>query len=161
MVGAFYTDTLAQPDNEARVSALIGKVMADIGVDSRHTVLYGTSKGASGALLHSLRTGLKAVCVEPILHADDYYVRRYRDSHFTCGMFPRDKRELFAAHLAADGPEAERVVIYSSHSPQLPYIRDIAMDSPAATGSPSSTCRVRRSRTTRTWPPPRWACRSR
>jgi hypothetical protein len=129
VVGAFYTDTLAQPDNEARVSALIGKVMADLGVEPRHTVLYGASKGASGALLHSLRMGLNAVCVEPIL-ADDYYVRRYRDSHFTAGIFPRDKRELFASHLAADGPEAGRVVIYSSRSPQLPYIRDIAMDSP-------------------------------
>ncbi|GAB3505032.1 XcbB/CpsF family capsular polysaccharide biosynthesis protein [Pseudoxanthomonas daejeonensis] len=129
VVGAFYTDTLAQPDNEARVSALIAKVMADLAVDPRYTVLYGTSKGASGALLHSLRTGLKAVCVEPIL-SDDYYVNRYRDSHFTRGLFPRDKRELFAAHLSADGPGAERVVVYSSRSPQLPYIREIAMDSP-------------------------------
>lgn len=128
VVGAFYADTLAQPDNEARVAALIGKVMADLGIEPRHTVLYGASKGASGALLHSLRTGLNAVCVEPIL-SDDYYVRRYRDSHFTCGVFPRDKQDLFAGLLATERPAARRVVIYSSQSPQLPYIRDIGMAS--------------------------------
>ncbi|OZB51419.1 MAG: hypothetical protein B7X38_13330 [Stenotrophomonas sp. 14-69-23] len=128
VVGAFYTDTLAQPDNEARVSALITRVMAELDIEPRHTVLYGASKGGSGALLHSLRTGLNAVCVEPIL-SDDYYVRRYRDSHFTCGVFPRDKRELFSAALATACPPARRLLIYSSQSPQLPYIRDIAMAS--------------------------------
>jgi len=128
VVGAFYTDTLAQPDNEARISALIAKVIADLGIAMDHVVLYGASKGASGALLHSLRTGLNAVCVEPIL-ADDYYVRRYRDSHFTRGVFPRDKRELFTGLLAADCPAARRVLIHSRQSPQLPYIQQIAMAS--------------------------------
>nr|WP_241093445.1 XcbB/CpsF family capsular polysaccharide biosynthesis protein [Xanthomonas sp.] len=128
VVGAFYTNTNAQPDNEERVAALIAKVALDLAIAPQHIVLYGASKGASGALLHSLRSGMKLVCVEPIL-SDDYYLHRYRDSHFTQGLFPRSKQALFAHHLAAEGAPAERVVIYSDKSPQFPYIRDIAMQS--------------------------------
>lgn len=130
VVGAFYADTIAQPDNESRVSALITKVAADLGVERQHVVLYGASKGGTGALLHSLNTGFKAVCVDPIL-ADDYYVRRFRDSHFTQGVFPQDKRELFTMRLSAPAPDADRAVICSTRSPQYPYIDEIAQRSPA------------------------------
>ncbi len=129
VVGAFYTNTNGQPDNEERVAALIAKVATNLGIAPPNTVLYGASKGASGALLHSLRSGMKLVCVEPIL-SDDYYLRRYRDSHFTHGLFPRGKQELFAHQFASEAAAAQRIVIYSNRSPQFPYIRDIAMESP-------------------------------
>ena len=128
VVGAFYTDTIGQPDNEARVSALVAKVIADLAISHNNVVLYGASKGASGALLHSLRLGLNLVCVEPIL-ADDYYVRTHRDSHFTQGLFPQDKRELFTHLLSTTEDDASRIVILSRRSPQYPYIRQVAMDS--------------------------------
>lgn len=133
VVGAFYLDTVRNPDNTKRVQRLIAATAINNGIALENLVLYGASKGGTGALYHGLTGGYKVVAVDPIV-SDDYYMHRYNDSHFTAdGVFiePKDavfkrlvNRQIeFDSHLTGEPTTAS--VIYSERSPQYPAIETI------------------------------------
>ncbi|KIQ97618.1 XcbB/CpsF family capsular polysaccharide biosynthesis protein [Lysobacter sp. A03] len=126
VVGGWYMDTYGIPDNEAHVQALIERVVSKAGVKSEDVVFYGVSKGGSAALYHGLQGKYRVVAVDPIL-ADDYYVNTFRDSHFTVGVFPKDKLDKFKALSVAIDPKgiAPTAIICSERSPQFPYITSV------------------------------------
>jgi hypothetical protein len=122
VVGSFYMNTNFLHDNEQRISNLIRKVMAEHGIVSPHVVLYGTSKGATGALYHGIKNDLRFVAVDPIV-SDEHYVQTYNDSHFTVGTFPENKEAVFRRLMKeADTMPQNSSVIYSTNSPQYKYI---------------------------------------
>lgn len=130
VVGSFYIGNNFDPDNASRVQAVIRKVQEELKIEQSSVVLYGASKGGTGALYHALLGNYNAVSVDPIT-SDEQYVRRYSDSHFTIGTFPADKSEIFAdlTHHCAP-PTSSISVITSPRSPQYPYIDRVIRSSP-------------------------------
>lgn len=115
VLGGFYSPTTFVPDRMERVTRLIEHVAEDLGVPDSRVILYGASKGGTGALLYGLTNdhGWKAIAVDPVVD-DRHYEEVYRDSHWTSGsVFLHRKVDLFRS--AVDkfnfGPVAEGVPI--------------------------------------------------
>nr|WP_164930051.1 XcbB/CpsF family capsular polysaccharide biosynthesis protein [Brachybacterium faecium] len=121
--GAFYLNTTFLPSNAQNVQDLIRDFAASLGVVDNRIVLYGASKGGTGATYHGLRAGLKFVAVDPIL-SDEWYETHESDYHYTAdGVFPRPKQEVFeglVAHVSGsvDRDPPRGVVVTSDKSPQ-------------------------------------------
>lgn len=127
--GAFYMDTAALPQNSANVHNLIRIVAHRLRVRDDGIVLYGASKGGSGALFHGLSAGWKFVSVDPIV-SDEWYELHKRDYHFTSGgIFPSPKQAVFGelvSELSRNRlSQMNSVIVTSSRSPQYSYISDI------------------------------------
>lgn len=127
--GAFYLDTTALPENSLNIHRLIDEMVARFGVHRSNVVIYGASKGGTGAVYHGLAGGWRYVAVDPIL-SDEWYETYKNDYHFTAGgTFPRSKQEVFFelfAELSRDcnAPDLDSVLITSSRSPQFAYISE-------------------------------------
>lgn len=123
VVGAYYMNTNALPNNEDHVQSLVCRTMEMLSLRQQDVVLYGVSKGGTAALLHGIKGGFKVVSIDPIL-ADEHYIVEWQDSHFTTGVFPEDKKDRFS-RLFANFPK-DRVspisIVTSERSPQHPYI---------------------------------------
>lgn len=121
--GAFYMDTTAQPRNGDAVHNLVAGIISEHSLENSDVVLFGASKGGTGAAYHGLRGGWKFVATDPIL-SDEWYEQNDRDYHFTTGgIFPRSKQEVFAdliprASRQLSTADARSVVITSDRSPQ-------------------------------------------
>ncbi|MET3949921.1 XcbB/CpsF family capsular polysaccharide biosynthesis protein [Arthrobacter sp. UYEF36] len=135
VVGAFYLNTVRNPNNTERIRRLITETATAHQVSFGDVVLYGASKGGTGALYHGLTGGFKCLAVDPVI-SDDYYVSTYQDSHFTTdGVFPERKQDVFAriidhaldsdSKTSAEGTKT--AVIYSERSPQYGAIQEIAV----------------------------------
>lgn len=136
VVGAFYLNTHRNPDNVKRVQRLLNEVLIENSIPRGNVVLYGASKGGTAALFHGMTGGFKYISVDPIV-SDDYYVNKFRDSHFTQGgIFVRTKDEVFEdlvsnrLRYTATVPsrEAEGAVILSERSPQYSAITTTLVD---------------------------------
>lgn len=136
VVGAFYLNTARDPNNTERVRRLITETALAHNVSFDDIVLYGASKGGTGALYHGLTGGFKCLAVDPVI-SDDYYVSTYQDSHFTTdGVFPESKQDVFARviehALDSDSKTSDErtktAVIYSERSPQFGAIQEIAVE---------------------------------
>ena len=121
VVGSFYLNSLALPDNEANIYTCIKETAERLGVQGGNIVLYGGSKGGTAAAFYALRHGWRGVAADPIL-SDEHYVRKYGDLHFTVGTFAATKQERFAELVQDIHPDARLSVICSTRSPQYPYI---------------------------------------
>lgn len=122
VVGSFYLNTRALPQNEAHIWARIAATAAELKVTRDNIVLYGTSKGGTAATFYALRHGLRAVAVDPIL-SDEHYIKAHHDLHFTQGTFADPKQARFQALIRNElHPEAKLSLICSRRSPQFAYI---------------------------------------
>ncbi|MDJ0356571.1 XcbB/CpsF family capsular polysaccharide biosynthesis protein [Paenarthrobacter sp. PH39-S1] len=133
VVGAFYLDTARDPGNTKRIQRLITETALNNEIALSDVLLYGASKGGTGALYHGLTGGFKTVAVDPIV-SDEYYLHRYNDSHFTAdGVFnePKDAvfKRLVNRNIESDsrltGEPTTASVIYSERSPQYSAIETI------------------------------------
>jgi len=124
VVGSFYLNSLALPQNEANIYACIADTAASLGVMPGSIVLYGGSKGGTAAAFYAMRHGWRAVAADPIV-SDEHYVKKYNDLHFTQGTFPATKQERFSELVQDVHPDARVSVICSTRSPQFPYIDEI------------------------------------
>lgn len=125
--GAFYLDTTAVPDNSQRVNEFIAATAREHDVPQEKIVLYGASKGGTGAAYHGLAAGWKFVAVDPIV-SDEWYEEHERDYHFTSGsVFPRPKQDVFSelvneVSCSRRTSDQRSVIVTSSRSPQFTYI---------------------------------------
>ncbi|AZL14889.1 hypothetical protein CXR25_14920 [Brevibacterium aurantiacum] len=128
--GAFYLDTRFMPDNSSKIRRLIQSTVNEQSIDADNVVLFGASKGGTGALYHGLTGGWKFVAVDPII-SDSWYEQYENDYHFTAdGVFLRSKQEIFAeliGQVAAEprGDSLNSVIVTSSRSPQYPITSEI------------------------------------
>ncbi|TGD34755.1 XcbB/CpsF family capsular polysaccharide biosynthesis protein [Leuconostoc mesenteroides] len=81
MYGSHYVNSVNFPNYERRIQGLINKVSKNLLVKKENIVLYGTSKGGTGALVHSLIGNYKSVSIDPIINANEYN-NKMRDIHF-------------------------------------------------------------------------------
>lgn len=128
VVGSFYLNTKYHPDNTGRIQRLISTFCERNSIDPKDVVLYGGSKGATGAFYHGLIGSYKVVAVEPIV-SDDHYHRKYNDMHFTRdSVFTNTKEEEFRQVIDNKLAQSTKIapssliLIYSERSPQAKYI---------------------------------------
>jgi hypothetical protein len=128
--GAFYLDTSYLPDNSSRIQRLIQAIIDEHRIEAENVVLFGASKGGTGAFYHGLSGGWKFVAVDPIL-SDSWHVDHENDYHFTTGgIFPRSKQEVFAELIGRTSANPHSalyssVIVTSSRSPQYTYTADL------------------------------------
>ena len=136
VVGAFYLNTTHLPKNADNIQQVIEDVRKENGIAHDSVVLYGASKGGTGALFHAIQGHYRCVAVDPIVD-DEHYIVRYNDAHFTGnGVFPETKKHLFGRIMGdiARLPEPSQAtpvrwsVICSGNSPQYKYISRTLID---------------------------------
>ncbi|MCX2782478.1 XcbB/CpsF family capsular polysaccharide biosynthesis protein [Microbulbifer thermotolerans] len=130
VVGGYYMNTNYLINNEKNIQNLIKKISQEKEIEQKNIVLYGVSKGGSGALLHSLVGGYKSVCVDPIV-ADSYYEKFMNDAHFTIGTFPESKEQRFSRLVKLSNIEVVREtisIVTSKNSPQFSIIYETLGD---------------------------------
>lgn len=134
-VGGFYLPTTWDPDRHIKVEALIEDIADELSVVDRRVVLYGPSKGGTGALFYSLFSQLRWACVaiDPVVD-DHYYESRHNDLHWTAGnLFKYRKKELFLrlADAVEPGDNESRIAIISSpRSPLCGSIQNVVESIP-------------------------------
>lgn len=128
VLGSFYLNSNADMDFENKVEALIRKIKLDYSIADEHTVLYGTSKGATGALYHGIKMGLNTLAVDPIL-SDVHYLENFNDLHFVEGVFPEYKQDKFS-RLFEDNINKDLTnikLVTSPNSEQFKYISELVL----------------------------------
>jgi len=93
--GSFYLNTIGLPENENNIQSLISEICNEYHIDIESVVLYGASKGATGALYHGLIGNYKIIAVDPVLD-DEHYINKLNDFHMVEGIFPEDKKGKFS-----------------------------------------------------------------
>ncbi len=126
----YYCNTVYLTENQKNIQSLISMICQHCSVPKDRTVLYGGSKGATAALLHGVLGGYNFIATDPILD-DEYYIKRYNDSHFVSGVYLEPKTTLFQNVLNRRLSASYNCIITSDRSPQYPYIQSILLKSPA------------------------------
>lgn len=85
--GSYYHNTSVFPDYESQIQELIHNIRNKYNISNENTILYGGSKGGSGALLHSSIGDYKAICGDPIIDLSFYNFDR-NDYHFVQNFLP-------------------------------------------------------------------------
>ncbi|EFM93515.1 XcbB/CpsF family capsular polysaccharide biosynthesis protein [Actinobacillus pleuropneumoniae] len=126
VLGSFYLNNNADMKFENKVESLIRKVQMECSVPNEYTVLYGTSKGATGALYHGVNMKLKTLAVDPIVH-DEHYIKKFNDLHFVQNVFPESKQEKFSKLFQNNKDEnlSHIKLVTSKNSEQFNYISEI------------------------------------
>lgn len=136
VVGAFYMNTTHLPKNVENIQQVIQEVSRHQGIGHDSVVLYGASKGGTGALLHAIEGDYRCVAVDPIVD-DEYYIEHLNDAHFTKnGVFAETKRQVFGRAMGkiSSLPEVSATtsvklsIICSRNSPQYKYISSTLID---------------------------------
>lgn len=70
--GSHFCNTVNYPTMESDIQACLEDIIATLNIDKNNTVLYGASKGGTGALLHGSVLDLKVLAVDPILNLAEY-----------------------------------------------------------------------------------------
>ena len=132
--GAFYLDTTFLPNNAENIQIAINRVRNELNLGTDSVVLYGASKGGTGALYHAVKGHYRCVAVDPIV-ADEHYITSYGDLHFTeTGAFPRSKENVFTElvseldNLPSPLAATRWSVILSDRSPQHKYLSRTLVD---------------------------------
>ena len=130
VLGGFYLNSNADPNFESKIQNLIKKVQEDEGISDNQVVFYGGSKGATGALYHGLKMGIKTLAVDPIV-SDEFYIKTYNDLHFVEGSFPCYKEEKFYNLMLENSNKKLNFIkiITSPNSEQYSYIQNIILSS--------------------------------
>ncbi|GAA4362672.1 XcbB/CpsF family capsular polysaccharide biosynthesis protein [Paeniglutamicibacter cryotolerans] len=115
IVGSFYLPTVFKEENISLVQNLITKIRQQLGLGREDVVLYGASKGGTGALLHALHGRYSCVSVDPIVTNDRRETPR-KDSYFiNTRIFPKTRDEIFkeAVKSFVDGNDEKPSCVFS------------------------------------------------
>ena len=91
--GSYYLNTLNYPNFEQDVQNIISDFRSKYGISSSNTILFGISKGGTGALYHSLLGNYRSVSVDPLFSLDKYL--KDGDAHYTANFLPHDLLDAF------------------------------------------------------------------
>ncbi|WP_204123148.1 XcbB/CpsF family capsular polysaccharide biosynthesis protein [Lacticaseibacillus mingshuiensis] len=126
--GTYYMNTENYPTFEEDVQGIIRQVMADHDIDADDVVLYGGSKGGSGALYHSILGNYHAVVVDPIFSQTNYWQGDH-DVHFTQGYLPEKLLATYQAAFVAHPNTREKTII-GTPQVRVNYDEYLKLDSP-------------------------------
>lgn len=129
-LAAFYSNTNFDNQFEIKIQNLIAHIICELDIPWENVILYGSSKGGSGALLHGILGGYQTVSVDPIV-SDEYYLFKAAapDFHFVDGCFPESKETKFIRLINEMQFSPFINIITSRNSQQYSYIRRICQPS--------------------------------
>lgn len=107
--GSYYLNTSNYNNFETDVQNIIKTKAYDLGVGQDDIVLFGISKGGTGALYHSILGDYHEVCVDPLFSLTKYIADG--DSHFTQREFPEKLTPLFKRGLIQHNPTRTKIII--------------------------------------------------
>ena len=122
--GSYYFNTDNFPNYEQKLQNLIKKISADLGVMHENIVLYGGSRGGTGALYHGLLGGYKSLAIDPIVNR--LYSPKMHDAQLMFDFIPDSFTDKFDAVIAQSQQQKENVkIICSSNVPAtFQYIKN-------------------------------------
>ncbi len=112
--GSGYINTPNFPDFERQVQDLILFEMEEQNVSKKNVVLWGSSKGATGATYHALLGDYKLVAIDPILD-EAMYIQEKEDVHFIDGLRTVDLVPAINTLINNSDYEFKKIVISNSH----------------------------------------------
>jgi len=81
--GSHYCNTINYTTMENDIQSCIKHIQSKLNIENENTVLYGVSKGGTGAILHGSALDLKLLAVDPIIDLAEYNMS---DDHFLKGF---------------------------------------------------------------------------
>ena len=123
-MGSFYLNSNFDSKFESRIQLLIENISNEYSIKKNNIILFGSSKGGTGALYHGVIGGYNTVAVDPIV-SDRYYIDKFNDLHFVQGGFPVDKDKKFFDLFKERYDLMNINVITSQKSQQFEYINKI------------------------------------
>jgi hypothetical protein len=115
MSGSFFQNTENFPDYEDKIQELIKVVAEENNVTPDHILLYGDSRGGTGALIHSLIGHYHSVIVDPILNRLVFSDGEDDDS-LTDAFLPDDFVPRIESLLEEAKMPRDMITIISSHA---------------------------------------------
>lgn len=88
IAGSFYTNTKNFPDFEEQIHELIGVIAEKYKIKDNNIVLYGTSRGGTGALLQAALGNYKFIVADPVINDTAWYANS--DAHYIKGVRTMD-----------------------------------------------------------------------
>ncbi|WP_213064225.1 accessory Sec system protein Asp2 [Acinetobacter sp. LoGeW2-3] len=106
--GSHYTNTINYSNFEKNIQKEIDNVVEKLTINKRDVVLYGASKGGTGALLHGSALDYKTLAVDPILHLGEYNAKN--DLHFLKDLRKEDVVEQINKQLKVCGNSIKYII---------------------------------------------------
>lgn len=82
--GSFYSNTDNFPDYQQQIGELIKFIANKYNISSNRIVMYGASRGATGALFNGALNNYKIVATDPVIDGQAWF--NMNDRHFTAGV---------------------------------------------------------------------------
>lgn len=82
--GSFYSNTDNFPDYQQQIGELIKFIANKYNISSKRIVMYGASRGATGALFNGALNNYKIVATDPVIDGQAWF--NMNDRHFTAGV---------------------------------------------------------------------------
>lgn len=105
--GSHYINTVNNQNMEQDIVDTINNVKGKLGIDDKDIVLYGVSKGGTGALYYSSLLDLKSLAVDPIISLGEY---NKNDAHFLRGFRKEDLTEDINNNLSRKSNEEKYII---------------------------------------------------
>lgn len=139
LFGSYYLNTKNYPTFENDVQQIINQVREKFNITHNNVVLYGGSKGGTGALYHSIIGDYHALTVDPIFSLDQY--NSDSDVHFLMGVLPDKLLSIFEPALKQHVPQRQKVILgcraiqenymyYTQINSKNVFIKDLQDDQP-------------------------------
>lgn len=112
--GSGYINTINFPDYERQVQDLITFVMEQQGIEKKNVVLWGSSKGGTGATYHALLGDYKLVAIDPILD-EKWYIENKGDVHFVNGLRKTNLIDDINEMIEHSDYQFKKFIIANSH----------------------------------------------
>ncbi|MEK4298279.1 accessory Sec system protein Asp2 [Oceanobacillus sp. FSL W8-0428] len=105
--GSHYQNTDNYPTMERDIIDSIKNVQNELDITDEKTVLYGVSKGGTGALHYGSMLDLKSLSVDPILNLEEY---NQKDEHFLKDLRKIDVTEDINSSLARQSNRKKYII---------------------------------------------------
>lgn len=110
--GSYYLNAGQCQTLENDVQSIIADVCHEYTISNENVVLYGASKGGTGALYHSILGDYHAVVVDPIFSITNY--NQDNDIHYLKNVLPEKLLPKFEGALEEFKPNRKKVILGTS-----------------------------------------------
>lgn len=114
--GSYYLNAGENHTLETDVQSIISEVCEQYNIMDESVVLYGGSKGGTGALYHSILGNYHAVVVDPIFSVEKY--NKSNDMHYLKSILPEKLLPKFQEVLKNHPSDKKKVILGTSKVPE-------------------------------------------
>lgn len=112
IAGSFYSNTTNYPDYESQIQRLVAHIAEQYQISPENIVFYGTSRGATGALLNAAQSNAKMIVADPVIDDTAWY--NENDIHFVDGVRDIDLTPRITAALSGYQRTPEDAIVLGS-----------------------------------------------